>query len=92
LGRKLVTIVIMYSLSLWLVDRMTLVISGSFTTSLCGELHLGSIGSLVGRTSCGHELGKYMVVMLFILLLLGKVVMMIPGVNNDRLERREGKS
>lgn len=92
MGRKLVITLVILCLSLWLIDRMTLVITDHMLKPACGEPLLGSIGAFIGWGSCGQGSEKYGVAVLFILMLLGKVVAMISGHFADRLESEEVKS
>jgi|GEM_PF-4240053 len=69
---------------------MTLVITDNIMEkTACGEHRLGTIGPFIRWGSCGQDSEKYGLVVLFILLLLGKVAAMVSSHFADRIESEE---
>ncbi len=76
--RKIGLLLITGSILVWLIDRISLVISTYIGELYCGKHFMQPMDGVVGDPSCGFNTDIYLVVFLFAVLLTGIWFLIIP--------------
>lgn len=77
-------VLILSSLTAWLTDRFTHVISGFTGRTRCGDNYMQAIDGFIGDKSCGFNDDMYLVAGLFILLLIGITFLIVDKISVRR--------
>lgn len=73
-NRKIGLGLIISSLSVLLVDRISSIISTYLGKLYCGEQYMQPVDGVVGNLSCGFNADMYLVIVLLVVLLMGIII------------------
>ena len=81
--RILGTILVTSSLLIGLIDRFSHIVSSYFNQLLYGDLYLHPVDGILSDASCGFNADMHFVALLFLVLITGIVLIIIPLVQRD---------
>ncbi|MCH2286824.1 MAG: hypothetical protein MK481_05140 [SAR324 cluster bacterium] len=77
------TILVTSSLLIGLIDRFSHIVSSYFSHLLYGDLSLHPVDGILSDASCGFNADMHFVALMFLVLITGIVLIIIPLVRRD---------
>ncbi len=68
---------IIASIMVWLIDRLTQVFSSLIGEVYCGDRYMKPVDGIVGDLSCGFNADIYLAALLFVVFLIGVLLLIL---------------